>query len=303
MTDTNVYFGRPGSLDILRLPRGGLTATRIRQSNTYQLASGGARASRLLSGSRQYTLAYEALTYADFATLLAYDQGHNGTGPFVLLDPGQRNMLTVNQSGATSLTYDTANFSITGSGGTITSSTTAVHRGPRSLAWSWTVTAPSTAVLSLSPPVADWPGIPCYIRPHSFGAVMLGGGSDAVITGQAVMSYLDVNGSPLGGTSTGTAQVSNSSTWTALTVSGTPPAGAAYLNCSIVVSGASVSNGSILYLSDFILNEGSTVDSPWTPGTDLRPVTIMSLADVQPGFYTSYRAGPVFVLQETGRVP
>lgn len=298
--DTTVYFGRPGALDTIKLPKGGLTATRDRVSATYKLAGGGVRGSRLLSGKRTYTLSYQTLDYASAAVLNAYHCGANGPGPFVLLDPGQRNMLTTNQSAACGLTNDTSNFSVSGSGGSITAEATTVHRGTRSLKWSFAVTNPASALLSLDPPAVDWQGIPCAIRQHSFGCVLLGGGSDAIVTAAAQLVYLNSAGATLS-TDTGTPVTTNSSTWVSAVVNGgTPPAGTCYLSPRISVTGSTISSGGAIYLSDFLLNEGAALDTAWSPGTGIPPVMVMSLADTQPAYATNYRTGATFVLQEVG---
>jgi hypothetical protein len=79
--------------------------------------------------------------------LEAFDQGAYGTGPFVYLDPSRRNMLTVNQSGATSETNDASNFTALATGGSLASELTTVKRGPRSL--KWVTGAAASPVLSL----------------------------------------------------------------------------------------------------------------------------------------------------------
>lgn len=104
MTDTRLYLGRPGALAAIRSPRGTLEATRQRRTSVFELGVGGAAVDQMIGGARTYTINYEQLTYADFTTLQAYVDGHEGPGPFVLLDPGQRNMLPANVAAATSVT-------------------------------------------------------------------------------------------------------------------------------------------------------------------------------------------------------
>ena len=108
MPRTPMYFGRPGSLFEIPHPRGGARLTRDRPTSTFRTAAGSARVGKTSEGVRQYTLAWEQLWYETFAQLEAFDQGHEGPGPFALIDPGRINMLTVNQSSATSLLNDTA---------------------------------------------------------------------------------------------------------------------------------------------------------------------------------------------------
>lgn len=107
MTDTRIYLGRVGQLAALRSPRGNVETTRQRRTSAFELGVGGAAIDQMIGGARTYTLNYEMLTIADFTTLQAYHDGHEGPGPFVLLDPAQRNMLPANIAGATSVTNST----------------------------------------------------------------------------------------------------------------------------------------------------------------------------------------------------
>lgn len=111
-----IYFGAPGALITIPQPRGGIQSTRNRPASTFTTASGGARAGKSISGKRKFTLNWQQLWYETFAQIQAYDQGHNGDGPFVIHDPASTNWLTVNQSGATSLTNDTDGFTLAASG-------------------------------------------------------------------------------------------------------------------------------------------------------------------------------------------
>lgn len=160
MTDTPIYLGRPGALRELPYPRGGADITRLRTRAVFALGSGGVRMSQLPGGKRRYTYGWQSLDLATYAVLEAFDQGHEGVGPFVLLDPSQVNMLTDNQSAATSVRNDTDNFTVAGSGCTITSDATVYNRGPASLRWDFTVGSPSGALLTLDSPSPEWPGIP-----------------------------------------------------------------------------------------------------------------------------------------------
>src|SRR6188768_1662033 len=140
--DTRIYFGRPGLLAAIRSPKGTVAATRQRRVSTFELGVGGTAVDQMVGGARTYVISYEQLTRADWNTLEAFAQGHEGPGPFAFLDPGQRNMLPANMSGATSVTNDTDNFSIAGSGCTIASSDAYTDAGPRVLAWSLTNASP-----------------------------------------------------------------------------------------------------------------------------------------------------------------
>jgi hypothetical protein len=300
VVDSNIYFGTPGSLITLVNPKGGIAGTRVRDTTVFPLGSGGQQVWKMLGGKRTYRLDYQGLDYASFATLHAYEQGHNGTGPFALLDPGQRNQLTANQSGATSETNDTSNFTVAGSGGTITSDTALFLRGPRSLKWSFSVTNPGNgATLTLNPPATEWVGTPIALRPYTFWAMARAAAGSGPVSFQAKMAYLTAAGGA-NGSDTGNLTAATSAAWVTISVTGTPPAASAYLNCSLVGSAGTITSGEAVNFDEFMLNEGSTADSVWAPGTGVVPVIFVQLPDQQPFLDPSYRSGPVATLQEVG---
>lgn len=300
MVDSNVYFGTPGSLITLVNPKGGITATRLRDTTVFPLGSGGQQAWKMLGGKRTYQLSYQGLDYASFAVLHAYEQGHNGPGPFAVLDPGQRNALTANQSGATSETNDTSNFAVAGSGGSIASDTALFLRGPRSLKWSFSVTNPGNgATLTLNPPAAEWVGTPIVLRPMTFWVMARAAAGSGSVSFQAKMAYLTAAGGA-NGSDTGNLTAATSAAWVAVSVTATPPANSAYLNCSVVGSAATINAGEAVNFDQFMLNEGSTADTTWAPGTGVVPVVFMAMADQQPFLDPAYRVAPVATLQEVG---
>lgn len=497
--DTNIYFGTPGALLTIPQPRGGILASRQRLAAPFQLASGGQQYWRSLSGKRTFQLGYESLDSATFAQMLAFDQGHNGFGPFALLDPGQRNLLGPNQSAATSVTNDTTGFTVgaalsdlfgrtvtggwgnadTGQGWTTVggsgsdfavSSGTATHslgvinslrrtvvasgiadsdasvtvsipatasgaaidlqlmaryidssnyysggvrfntdgtigirlektvagtgsslgtasvlgftytanqkitirlrvsgstlqlaawyttgaqspfqitvtdtdlsaagaagcrsllltgntntlpfvvsyqnfsvaslqsplgsdsgtarRGPRSLKWLFG--APSNLSVSLDSPAGEWPGIPVVNRSYCFSCWAIASGGSVIL--QTKMTWLSAAGVVVG-TATSNATTAVTGGWTQILVAGTPTAGAAFVNCSVAASGASVTAGEFVNLDQFMLNEGAAPDAAWSPGTGVCPVQVVSLPDQQPWYYPDYRSGATLILQEVG---
>lgn len=300
MVDSNIYFGTPGNLITLVNPKGGISAQRIRDTATMQLGSGGVSVWKLLGGKRTYQILYQGLDYASFATLLAYEQGHNGTGPFAVLDPGQRNSLTANQSAATSETNDTSNFTVAGSGGTITSDSTLFLRGPRSLKWSWSVTNPSNgATLTLNPPAAEWPGTPVALRPYTFWFYARAAAGSGPVSFQPKVAYL-TPASSANGSTTGSLTAATSAAWTLFALTDTPPANTAYANYSVVGSAGTITAGEAVNFDEFQVNEGSAADTTWAPGTAIVPVMFTAMADQQPFLDPQYRSVPVATLQEVG---
>jgi hypothetical protein len=298
VTDNNLYLGIPGALSTIVWPKGGLSGPRGRLVSEFTLGSGGRQIWKTVNGKRTYVINYGALDLASFSMLEAFDQGHMGPGPFALLDPGRRNQLTANQSAATSLTNGTDNFTVAGTGGTIASSSALVLRGPRSLLWTLNIAAPASGTVSLDSPTTDWPGIPVASRPYAFGC-WVRTQVDASVTLQARLTWYDTSGATLS-TSTGNATVCGTAGWTQVWVTASPPASGAYVNGSLAVSGATVSVGAKLYLDQFQLNEGTTVDTAWSPGTGVFPVQVMSLSDAQQWMFPDYRVGPVLTLAEVG---
>lgn len=291
MTDDQIYFGRPGALQVLPEPKGGREITRLRRRTRFDLGSGGVRTATIAGGKRQFSLNWNALDYASFATLESFDQGLQGPGPFVYLDPSRRNMLTANQSGATSETNDASNFTALATGGSLASEMTTVKRGPRSL--KWVTGAAASPVLSLDSPTADFPGIPVAIRAYSFGVQARAIG--ASVTLAARLTWLDATGATLS-TAAGNGTAVASGAWTAVRVAGAvAPAGSAFVNCTLAATG---SGGA--YLDELQLVEGADVDAAWAPGTGVPAVDVVSLSEKPPWGFTQYRSGPVLVLQEVG---
>lgn len=298
MTDYALYFGMPGMLIEIPHPRGGVQSSRSRLRSVFRTAGGGVRYGQMAGGKRQYTLNWQQLDDATFSTLLAYDQGHMGVGPFVLLDPAQRNQLTDNQSAATSVTYSSDNFTVTGSGHSLSSDATTYHRGPRSLKWLFAY-AGQSGVLTLNSGGEDWPGIPVVTRPYVFAFQARGAGPDAAITLTPIMRWYDTAGGLVSSTS-GAPAATTSAAWTQMSVSATPPASAAYVLAAVAVSGASVAtSASYLYLDEFQLEEGST-PTIWRPGTGVVPVAIGSLVEQWPWSRPDFRTSPTMVLIELG---
>jgi hypothetical protein len=299
--DQNVYFGQPGSMFTLPHPRGGVKGTRPRPVQEFALGNGEYRARKSLQGSRLYTMDWERLDYDTFSTLQAYDQGHMGPGPFAFLDPGQRNMLTVNQSSSTSLTNDTSNFTIAGSGQTIASSTTLTTGVPRSLAWTFNYAAAASgaSILTLDSPYPGWPGIPVVNRALAFSFLARGGGTDGVLDLIPELQWYDTAGTLLS-TSQGSVLTTSTGAWGSGLVTASPPASYAYVLPRVHYrSGASA--GSIVYLSSFQLEEGSTRGT-WRPGTGVFPVVMVGHEEAWPWLYpTEVRDRPTLMLRQDGR--
>lgn len=298
MSDTKAYLGIPGSLEEIALPKGTVDSTRIRARDVFQLANGGARVSSLTGGARRHTINYARLTYDTFKVLEAYEQGHRGSGPFVFLSPGQRNILTVNQSSTTSERNDTTGFTMPGTGSNLTSSSSSYRRGPRSLAWTFSATGASASAIYLDSPASEWYSYPVHVgRAMVLSCYAKCVGGDGAASIALSMRWLTVAGVAIS-TDTGSTLACTSSFQQA-TATGTPPATAAYcLPIITAVSGASA--GNVIYIDELMLHEGSTPDSTWDPGGHILPVAPISLIDAFPFQAGPYRERPTFILQEVG---
>lgn len=294
--DRRIFFGPAGNLRRLYNPHGGMLATRVMDTSVFTTGTGGARTNKLLNGVRTYTLNYQALGRENWEYLNRFQQGLMGTGPFVLIDPGRRNLLTPNQSGCCSLTNDTTDFTVSGPGGSISADNSLTVDFPRTLKWSFATTTPATAALTLNKPSRVWPGFPVVPnRFYTFWGIVLGG--VGTISFALTIKWMDLAGNPLG-TVNGPAVASSITQWQGAFVTAMPPANAAWVECGVAVTLATVASGESLYFSAFQLQEGDAPDSTFSVGTGVYPVTVLSLPETygfaEPGMLTS----PVLTLQE-----
>lgn len=300
MTDTNLYLGRPGALEVIYAPKGNVERTRVRQVNVFGLGGGGYRVSKQLGGARRYQIDYTRLTYETFKTLEAYEQGHNGVGPFVFLDPSQRNILTPNQSSATSERNDTSNFTVSGSGATIASSSTVYRRGPRSLALTFQYDG-ATGGVACDTPAPEWTGFPLTTgRRMCFSAWVLGGGTDGAMTVRATIRLYDITGALLTTFIDLTTVTTNTGAWQQVSVQNLNPSSTQVYAIPRLDVISGVNAGDILYADQLNFHEGTVNDTTWSPGTGILPVSVVSLADAWPITAPTYREKPTLILQEVG---
>jgi len=224
------YLGRPANgLVALPPPSKGLAPTLERVSTVHESSAGGRVVDLAPRTRRTFSLAWSDLDPVALSTLEEFYTGARGVGPFVLLDPGRRNQLTANQSGATSATNDTTGFTIAaGAGEALASAVGVALRGPRSLRWLLPATVVS-GLLELTPPA----GLQCYPTPAgvpwTWSGQLLGLGQAASVTVTPALSWRRVDVSELAAT-LGTPTVATAAGWAPFSVSlGSPPAGAVYV--------------------------------------------------------------------------
>lgn len=294
----SVYFGRPGALVTLPWPRGEIDKPYDRPVFEFETGGGEYLASSLPTGSREFSLAWNALHVDNYALLEQFWTGMNGQGPWVFIDPTQTNMMRQNQASATNLFRDNRQF--VASAGVLQSNNVPayVHRlgATRSLRWSFSSTPGGTPTLTLTYPYRSWygfpavPGLPytlsCWMRPD--------GSVDTDITVAVKLTWIDAAGAQIG------AQLSGGDLstvgWQRRSIGGVAPPGTAYVSPSWVITGSSVTAGGSLFLDEPMLEQDDVLNT-WAPGTGLRAVEITSLTDSAP-FDGRFRRGVVMTLRE-----
>lgn len=294
--DSAIYFGRAGNLRKLFDPVGGMVVTEDLGQTVFVAGNGGANVSKALNGNRTYTLNYGALGRVNYEYLNAFQLGQMGSGPFVLLDPGRRNLLTANQASATSLTNDTRDFTVSGTGGTISSDATLTTPFPRTLKWSFATTTPGSASLLLDKPSSVWPGIPVVVRPYTFWCLVAGGGG--AVNFQLTLKWMNLTGGTI--TTQFSAMFTSSTTnWILASVTNAaPPAGSTWVQPGVAPDVSTIAGGESLNFSSLMLHEGAAVDPSWAPGTGVYPVQVLTLPERYGFGEPDMLVQPTLVLQE-----
>lgn len=297
----DVYFGRPGALTTLPYPRGGIQPVYDRPAYDFVTGSGGHRIAKLEDGSRTWAMNWNALGADSLGKLERYDHGHMGVGPWALVDPTRVNMLTANQSSATSLKATVEGFSsFAANHGTAMTNTNPAHihraGAPRSLEWRFTV-APFTAPkLDLDAVWSGWFGIPtvpgrtytwsCWVKPD--------GVIDASIQVEAKIQWRDAAGVIVGAEATGSIQTVTG--WTRLICTSTAPVGSAFGSPRNVAVGSSITTGGSLFIDEPQFEDGSAA-TDWLPGTGSYPVETLGVGGEAP-WAAVWRTGVTMVVRE-----
>lgn len=295
----NVYFGKPGSLVTMPYPRGGIDKSYDRDVYNFGTASGQHIVSSMISGSRAYSIAWNALHVDNYDRLAQYWVGMMGVGPWAFIDPSISNMLLENVSSGTNKFMDTRGWG-TPTHGAISSNNNAaqVHRtgATRSLRWLW-VSAPGavTAVLGLSSPYRSWYGYPAVPGlSYAFSSWIKPDGTvDASITGSVRLRWIGPTGTQLSEITGGDVVTT---AWTRHSVVGVAPAGTAYVQPVWVVTGSTVAAGGSLYIDEPLLEQDSVVNN-WASGTGLKASEILGLSEGVP-FNAMFRKNIELELQE-----
>lgn len=296
----DVYFGRPGALIRLPWPRGDMDRSYDRLTFDFQTGSGQHMVSSMSSGSRSYTLTWNALHVDNYRYLEQYWTGNMGVGPWVFIDPSMQNMLMPNQASTTTQFNDVRGWTTTSTANGTPSSNvdvTRVHRpgALRSLRWLFTVAAATNPELRMIAPYRSWFGYPvvpnlsyvwsAWARPD--GIV------DSAITLAIRLRWYDISGALITEITGGDVAMTG---WTQLSVIGVAPSNAAYCQPVFVALGSTITIGASIYIDEANL-EQDTVLNGWAPGTGLRPVEILGLPDHVP-FDSRFRTSLAMNLRE-----
>lgn len=233
---------------------------------------------------QSYTMSRSRMTADEWGVVEGLALGAYGQGPFVLLDPWRRNLLTANQSTGSEVLADTTGFWTNGVG-TIVSNAVAAgvtsFQGFRRVRW--TVpngTGASSAIFrtldtsSTAAIVAT--GIPVLpLTAYAFQATVSGGGAGPWLSLRADLLFYDATGALL--STTGGSTVAINASWQTVSSVATSPATAAYVGCRLVnltVPTADVD----LYVDALQLEIGSS-GSAWVPGTGVPRVAFDSFSE------------------------
>lgn len=300
----DLWFGLPGKLIKLPYPRDGVEKPYERQTFDFVTGSGNHQVSSLSTGSRIFDLKWKALHLDSFSKLDQYRIGANGPGPWILVDPSMPNLCPLNVGSATGLYNNATHFiSDGGAQGTVGSNSTAafVHRanGWRSIRWRWLTTPATTCTLGMAPLYRGWPGQPCVPGlSYAFSSWMTPDtATDASVTVSMRIQWLDSAGSAISEISSGDTAVT---AWQRLSVVGVAPSNAVYMQPRWYAVGSSLVNGTYMYIDEPLL-EQDTVVNDWAPSTGIKPLEIVALSDVVPGFASRFRQGVQLQLREMAR--
>ena len=268
------YLGPVGNLQALPYMARGATAALDFPGETHTLLSGARYRHQVGDPRRTYTMARQMLTHDEAAVVEALALGAYGPGPFALIDPWRRNMLTANQSTGTDAGADPAGFYA--ATGTLASSTTQAEVGARSLSWTVTASGQELRVSGSSSANAD-PAFDVPVLPSTAYVFKVRVRSLATVSVTARLYWFSTSGASLSSVTSSNVS-STSAGWATVTISGTSPAGAALARPAVRTASAA---STTVFVDQAQLEAGSSA-SGWTPGTGVPRVVFEALGDSYP---------------------
>lgn len=297
--DPKVYFGTPGNYVELPWPRGGVSAPADRATSDFLTGSGSHRISSLIGVSRAWTLNWLNLHQSSFELINQFYLGMNGVGPWVFIDPSRPNLLTPNQSAATSVWN--ANNDFTSFSGTIVSNRTAtfIRRqfGTRSIQWKPGIAGSGATTINLLPQYSLWPGFP--VVPGRAYCWQYWGMTDGGAYGQtAQLRWYNAAGTQI---RLDISPSVSSVGWNRLVIGGDPlpvyaPPNAAFARPEVALDLATITTASTYYV-DMPNFEQSERMNEWAPGTGILPVKITGWTEDLP-FDAYFRSAPTLSIRE-----
>lgn len=256
------WLGNPGVSVALPSPNKGLTPTLDLPAAVGKTIGGGQVVSRAPGpGRRIYSLAWTALDPVSYSLLEEFRTGARGPGPHALLDPGRRNLLSLNQSSATSATSAASGFTADAGEGLL-STTDLWLRGPRSLRWRLPAVVTS-GVLRFDPP-AGLVGIPAPPgMAWTFSCWLSLTGAAASVTVTPVLSWRRADGIEVA-TTLGSPVAAVAGSWVFCSVSGGPLAGGVALGAQLQVTPGTIASVTAM---PTVIGMGRRVRAPSRPAT------------------------------------
>lgn len=127
------WLGKPGALTQIRMPDAGIGRTGVDNFAVHNLLDGQS-VDRSPYLCRTWTFTHQWLTPDVMSVFMEYATRQRGIGPFILIDPQMKNLLSPNQASGTDALHTSEGFAVTGTAG-LSSSTLSPVQGERSLRW------------------------------------------------------------------------------------------------------------------------------------------------------------------------
>lgn len=277
------YLGHPGGLVALPNPSRATQTPYDRIGSTHQLLSGG-RVRDTFGVKRSWQMSWAMLTRDQVGVLNGFLYGATGLGPYVLLDPEQRNLLPLNVSTATNTTMDTTGFTAENSGA-VTTSTNSLSNFT-AIGGPWPAAATQTLLITVPTSITANSGV---VRAAVDIPVVVGGSyafssyvsiaAGATFGMAAVISWLNAAGSSLSSV-TGNTVAANSTART--TASGVAPAGAVRARARLIATATNTTGSGFAVYAQGLQFEMASSAAGWVPGLDVPYVVIDGASRTRP---------------------
>lgn len=145
------WLGKPGALTQLRMPDAGWARPTNDHYAVHDLLDG-VSADRSPYVCRMWQFSHQWLTPDVMSIFMEYVTRQRGIGPYILVDPQMKNLLTPNQASGTDTLHTSEGFVTVSVGDTVGSVTGWATQGERSAQWSWNPVTGSAGVLRVPSP-------------------------------------------------------------------------------------------------------------------------------------------------------